>query len=192
MVFNQFPITINYFSRFSINAFFSQALKLADFSNVGTFWGIVNSLAPPSSLQSLLYGVFKKGMDPTSKNFCHSGGRWVTSLELANTADGVVTDELWTTSMLTLISEDIHDAGEHLVGVSISLKRGGRARLSVWIDNAAHSKLLGRQVHRALRRVAVEHRIALSEWHFEDFSAGNKKRKKIHHKQNGAKSDEKH
>ena len=115
----------------------------------------------------------RKGLDPTTKNFCGRGGRWVTTLDLANTADGSVTDELWLTSMLTLVSEDIHDAGEHLMGVSISLKRGCRARLSVWIDASAHSILLGRQFHRALRRVAVDHRIALNEWHFEDFSEGN-------------------
>eukprot|EP00398_MALV-I-01_sp_L67-1_P000957 gene957-64_t len=150
-----------------------KAIKLADCANVGKFWGILNSIAPPSSLQCLLHGVFKKGNDPTSKNFCNAGGRWVTMLELANTADGQVVDELWLTSMLTLVSEDVHDAGEHLVGVSISLKRGCRARLSVWIDASAHAIVLGRQFHRNLRRVASEHRIALNEWHFEDFGEGN-------------------
>ena len=150
-----------------------RAIKLADVHNVGKFWGIVNSLAPPSSLQSLLYGVWKKGLDPTTKNFCSNGGRWVTTLDLANTADGQVVDEIWITSMLTLLSESIKEGGEHLMGASISLKRGCRARLSLWIDASTHGVNLGRQFHRELRRVAVDHRIALNEWHFEDFAEDN-------------------
>ena len=50
-----------------------RAIKLADCPNVGKFWGIVNSLAAPSSLQSLLYGVFKKRARSYNEEFLRQG-----------------------------------------------------------------------------------------------------------------------
>lgn len=148
----------------------AKQVKIGEVGSVEKFWCLMNSIEPPSSLKALSYSMFKDGLDPSDENACRDGGRWIACLP-NDMVKGEVLDEMWLTTVLALVGEEVHDRGEYIAGVTVST-RAQYHTVSLWIDRSSHASILGKQFHRLLRKVASDVNVALGDFHYEDFCQG--------------------
>lgn len=148
----------------------AKQVKVGQVATVEKFWSLVNCIEPPSSLRALSYSLFKGDLDPAENATCQDGGRWIAQFGFDH-IKGPVLDEMWLTTMLSLIGEEIHDGGEFVAGATVSI-RAEYHMVTLWLDKSSHAVSLGKQFHRLLRKVASDANIALGDFHYEDFSQG--------------------
>lgn len=147
----------------------AKQVKVGQVGTVEEFWSLVNSIEPPSSLRAS-YSLFKGDLDPSKETTCQDGGRWIAQFGFDH-VKGPVLDEMWLTTMLALIGEEIHDGGEYVAGATVSI-RASYHMVTLWLDKSSHAVSLGKQFHRLLRKVASDANIALGDFHYEDFGQG--------------------
>lgn len=148
----------------------AKQVKVGQVATVEEFWSLQNSIQTPSHSRALSYSLFKGDLDPANERTCQDGGRWIAQFGFDN-IKGPVLDEMWLTTMLALIGEEIHDGGEYVAGATVSI-RASYHMITLWVDKSSHAVSLGKQFHRLLRKVASDANIALGDFHFEDFSQG--------------------
>lgn len=148
----------------------AKQVKVGKVATVEEFWSLINCIEPPSSLRALSYSLFKGDLDPSSEATCKDGGRWIAQFGFDHIR-GPLLDEMWLTSILALIGEEIHDGGEYVAGATVSI-RSSYHMITLWLEKSSHAVSLGKQFHRLLRKVASDANIALGDFHFEDFSQG--------------------
>lgn len=138
------------------------------FNTVEDFWRLFNNIKSPSRLGIIDFSLFKKDIAPAwEDDTCRQGGRWVSKIDKMRPQDF---DELWLTLLLTIIGENLGDAGHCVCGAVVS-SRQKNSKMALWLSDKDEEKVLpvGRTFHKLLKDAGVRGDIV-----FEDFSNSSK------------------
>lgn len=122
--------------------------NVASFDSVEEFWRLFNNIKRPSRLGVVDLSIFKKDVWPAWEDeTCRHGGRWIAKVDKMRPQDF---DELWLTLILTVIGEEMSDAGQCICGAVFSC-RTKSSKMAVWISERQKEKAL--PVGHAFRKV---------------------------------------
>lgn len=148
--------------------------KICNFDTIGTFWRLFNNIAPPSMLQmGSSYHLFKGRVKPEwEDNYNSGGGSWTYRYSNDDTME--FWNYTWYHVALNMIGNNFEHYDE-ISGLVISIRKGGRGKLELWIRNATNEDVVFSIGKQFKQFIGINRNNVISFVSFKDAKLSSKK-----------------